>query len=210
SRKARNIPGSMPAMKSAATDVLVKAPYTTKTTEGGIMMPNVPPEASRPQAKCLGYPMRVSSGTTTGARAALAAAEEPVREPKMAHAPVAPTAAPPRSQHVTADANSNKLRAILPCSMMLPAKMKNGIAMMTKLLMLENCVSARRVNDVASNQALPNTAKPPIVYAIGTPAIRTISIKPSRPRNAILELLRRVFLRRVLLRRLGRHPEPAH
>ena len=75
---------------------------------------------------------------------------------------MAPIAAPPVIQRVSALMKSNRLRAIFPSSMTLPARMKNGIAMTTKLLMLENCVSARRVNEVAPNHWLPITARPPI------------------------------------------------
>ena len=82
--------------------------------------------------------------------------------PNSAQAPVAPIAAPPVIQQVSALMKSNRLRAILPSSMMWPARMKNGIAITTKLLMLENCVSARRVKEVAPNHSLPMTARPPI------------------------------------------------
>ena len=41
-------PGRMPAMKSDATSVSVRIAYRMNITDGGIMMPSVPPAATTP------------------------------------------------------------------------------------------------------------------------------------------------------------------
>lgn len=68
----------------------------TMTTDGGIRIPSVPPAASAPVDNAPEYFSRRISGSETFDMVAAVARDEPQMEPKIAHAPTAAMAMPPR------------------------------------------------------------------------------------------------------------------
>ena len=117
--------------------------------------------------------------------AAAEATDEPVMAPKMAEAPLAPIEAPPETPPTRVCIRSNRYLAKPERSMMLPARMKNGIASRTKLSRPENIDCATWVNEVTPKMA---TAARPVsqsANATGRPNASIASMLPINM-NAIL------------------------
>jgi len=85
----------MPAINSCPIDCSVRIAYTINTTDGGIIIPSVPPAATVPAASFISYPYRFISGSTTDAIVAAVAGPDPQIAPKAVHAPTVEIAIPP-------------------------------------------------------------------------------------------------------------------
>ena len=59
------IPGTIPAIKRAPTDSLIKIPITKKAILGGIRIPKEPPDATSPQTNPSSYFLFIISGMAT-------------------------------------------------------------------------------------------------------------------------------------------------
>src|SRR5204863_2598673 len=88
-------PGTMPAMNSAPTDVLVATAYITITIDGGMRMPSAPEVVTTPAPKRLGKPWATIAGRMIEPMATTVAGDEPDTAAKSAHAITPASASPP-------------------------------------------------------------------------------------------------------------------
>ena len=95
------IPGMMPAMNSAPTDVLVATAYITITIDGGIRMPSAPEVVITPAPKRAGKPCLTIAGRMIEPIATTVAGELPDTAANSAQAstPREPQAAVPVADH---------------------------------------------------------------------------------------------------------------
>src|SRR5215218_7947855 len=89
------MPGTMPAMNSWPTDVLVATAYITITIEGGIRMPSAPDVVITPAPKRAGKPWRTIAGKMIEPIATTVAGDEPETAAKSAHATTPASPSPP-------------------------------------------------------------------------------------------------------------------
>src|SRR5674476_112100 len=71
------MPGTIPAINSAPTEVLVATEYITITIEGGINMPSAPDVVMTPAPKALGKPALAMAGIRIEPIATTVAGDEP-------------------------------------------------------------------------------------------------------------------------------------
>src|SRR5512143_4292358 len=88
-------PGTMPAMKSLPTEVLVDTEYSTIVIEGGIRMPSAPDVVTTPAPKRGGKPCATIEGSSTDPMATTVAGEDPDTAANRAHATTAANPRPP-------------------------------------------------------------------------------------------------------------------
>src|SRR3954468_10664785 len=88
-------PGTMPAMNSAPTDVLVATEYITITIDGGIRMPSAPDVVITPAPKRFGKPCATIAGRMIEPIATTVAGEDPETAAKSAQAIPPASAKPP-------------------------------------------------------------------------------------------------------------------
>ena len=123
-----------PAMNSWPTEVLVATEYITITIDGGIRMPSAPEVVMTPAPKRFGKPCLTIAGRMIEPIATTVAGDEPDTAANSAQA-ITPASARPPCQWPTIDvAKLIMRRATPPWVRKLPARMKNGIAMISKLL----------------------------------------------------------------------------
>src|SRR6188768_2014698 len=79
-------PGTMPAMNSAPTEVLVATAYITITIDGGMRMPSAPDVVMTPAPKRAGKPCLTIAGRMIEPMATTVAGELPDTAAKRAHA----------------------------------------------------------------------------------------------------------------------------
>ena len=128
-------PGSTPAMKSWPTDVLVATAYITITIEGGIRMPERARGGDHAGAEALGKALlhhRRQDDRADGDHGRRATSRRPRRRARRPSRRRAPS--PPCQWPTIAVAKLIMRRATPPWVRKLPARMKNGIAMISKLL----------------------------------------------------------------------------
>src|SRR6187431_3271293 len=89
------MPGTMPAMNSAPTEVLVDTEYITITIEGGIRMPSAPEVVMTPAPKRFGKPCATIAGRMMEPIATTVAGEDPDTAANSAHAITPASARPP-------------------------------------------------------------------------------------------------------------------
>ena len=90
-------PGMMPATKSLAIDVSVRIPNIIRLRLGGISVASEPALANTAARKFLLYLYLLASGITTGPKAVMAAAIDPLTAPNRAQAITTAIARPPCS-----------------------------------------------------------------------------------------------------------------
>ena len=138
-QSAQRIPGTYPARKRAATDVPPDASENVIIAfEGGIKSPDGADAALVAAARAGSYPASSSPSRTMLPTAAAAAEAEPEIAPKSAFVPTFVTRRAPGSFPRIAITKSTNFLAIPPWFMMLPARMKNGIAVKLNLLIPTN------------------------------------------------------------------------
>jgi len=129
-------------MNSAPTEVLVATEYITMTIEGGIRMPSAPEVVITPAPKRFGKPALTIAGSRIEPIATTVAGEEPETAAKSAQA-ITPASPRPPCQWPTIEVAKLIIRrATPPCVRKLPARMKNGIAMISNFSMPVNSLSA--------------------------------------------------------------------
>ena len=101
----------------------------TSGTDGGIMMPSVPPAASAPVDRLPAYPARLSSGSVTWPIVAAVASELPQMAPKPAQAPIAAIAMPPFQWPMNARTQRNSAADSPPCVANCPISRNIGMTM---------------------------------------------------------------------------------
>ena len=132
----------MPAMNSAPTDVLVATAYITITIDGGIRMPSAPEVVMTPAPKRAGKPCFTIAGRMIAPMATTVAGELPDTAANNAQATTPASPSPPAQWPTIEEANAIIRRATPPCVRKLPARMKNGIAMISNLSMPVKSFSA--------------------------------------------------------------------
>src|SRR5574340_941291 len=88
-------PGTMPAMNSLPTDVLVDTEYSTIVIDGGIRMPSAPEVVTTPAPKRDGKPCLSIAGISTEPIATTVAGEDPDTAANSAQATTAASPSPP-------------------------------------------------------------------------------------------------------------------
>ncbi len=136
------MPGTMPAMNSLPTETLVDTANNTIGIDGGMRMPSEPDVVMTPAPKRFGNPCATIAGKTTEPIATTVAGEEPEIAANNAQATTEASARPPYQWPTIAVANAIMRRATPPWVRKLPARMKNGIAMISKLSMPVNSFRA--------------------------------------------------------------------
>ncbi len=169
------MPGTMPAMNSAPTDVLVATAYITITIDGGIRMPSAPEVVMTPAPKRAGKPCLTIAGRMIEPIATTVAGELPDTAANSAQA-ITPARPRPPAQCPTIDeAKLIIRRATPPWVRKLPARMKNGIAMISNFSMPVNSFSATdSIGTVVIVNRYVSTVRPSEIE-IGMP----VSIRPN-------------------------------
>src|SRR4051812_22416285 len=168
------MPGTMPAMNSCPTDELVATAYITITMDGGIRMPSAPDVVMTPAPKRAGKPCRIIAGSTMEPMATTVAGDEPDTAAKSAHARTPASPRPPAQWPTMDEANAIIRLATPPCVRKLPARMKNGIAMISNFSMPVNSFSATdSIGTVVIVKRYVSTVRPSEIE-IGMP----VSIRP--------------------------------
>ena len=134
-----------PAMNSWPTDVLVATEYITMTIDGGIRMPSAPEVVMTPAPNDLGKPCLTIAGRMIEPIATTVAGEEPETAANSAQAMTPASASPPYQCPTIAVAKLIIRRATPPWVRKLPARMKNGIAMISNFSMPVKSFSATAV-----------------------------------------------------------------
>ncbi len=110
--------------------------------DGGINIPNEPDVVITPAPKRLGKPCATIAGRMTEPMATTVAGDEPDTAANSAQARTPASAKPPYQCPTMAVAKLIMRRATPPCVRKPPARMKNGIAMISKLSRPVNSLSA--------------------------------------------------------------------
>ena len=139
------MPGITPAMKSWPTEVLVDTAYITITIDGGIRMPRAPEVVMTPAPKRGGKPALTIAGNRIEPIAMTQAGDDPESAAKIAHASTAARPRPPYQWPTSEVAKVIIRLATPPWVRKLPARMKNGIAMISKFSSPVKSFSAHRL-----------------------------------------------------------------
>ncbi len=175
----------IPAMNSAPTDVLVATAYITITIDGGIRMPSAPEVVITPAPKRAGKPSLIIAGRMIEPIATTVAGELPDTAANSAHAITPARPRPPAQCPTIDDANAIIRRATPPCVRKLPARMKNGIAMISNFSMPVKSFSATdSIGTVVIVKRYVSTVRPSEIE-IGIP----VSIRPNSSEKMIHALL---------------------
>src|SRR5438552_3812790 len=174
----------MPAMNSAPTDVLVATAYITITIDGGIRMPSAPEVVMTPATKRAGKPCLIIAGRMIDPIATTVAGELPDTAANSAHA-ITPARPRPPAQWPTIDeAKLIIRRATPPWVRKLPARMKNGIAMISNFSIPVKSLSATDwIGTVVIANRYVSTVSPSEIE-IGIP----VSIRPNSSAKMIQAL----------------------
>ena len=133
----------MPAMNSAPTDVLVATAYITITIDGGIRMPSAPDVVMTPAPKRAGKPCLTIAGRMIEPIATTVAGDAARhRGEQRAGHHAGQRRGRPCQWPTIDDAKLIIRRATPPWVRKLPARMKNGIAMISNFSMPVNSLSA--------------------------------------------------------------------
>src|SRR6478752_3264969 len=103
---ASTIPGTMPAMNSLPTEVLVETANSTIGIDGGMRIPSEPEVVITPAPNFLGNPCATIAGRITDPIATTVAGDEPEIAANSAHASTAASARPPYQCPTIAVANA--------------------------------------------------------------------------------------------------------
>src|SRR5512143_3460939 len=175
----------MPAMNSAPTDVLVATAYITITIDGGIRMPSAPDVVTTPAPKRAGNPCFNIAGSRIEPIATTVAGELPDTAANSAQAMTPARPSPPCQWPTIEEAKLIIRRATPPCVRKLPARMKNGIAMISNFSMPVNSFSATdSIGTVVIVNRYVSTVRPSEIE-IGIP----VSIRPNSSAKMIQALL---------------------
>src|SRR5512140_3848720 len=126
------MPGTTPAMKSLPTEVLVETAYSTIAIDGGIRMPRAPDVVTTPAPNRGGKPCLTIAGISTEPIATTLAGDEPETAANSEQASTADRPSPPCQWPTIEVAKLIIRRATPPWVRKLPARLKNGIAMISK------------------------------------------------------------------------------
>ena len=129
-------------MNRAPTEVLVATEYITMTIDGGIRMPNAPEVVMTPAPKRFGKPALTIAGSRIEPIATTVAGDEPETAANRAQATTPASPRPPYQWPTMEVAKLIIRRATPPWVRKLPARMKNGIAMISNFSMPVNSLSA--------------------------------------------------------------------
>jgi hypothetical protein len=188
--KASSRPGITPAMNSAPTEVLVDTEYITITMEGGIRMPSAPEVVMTPAPKRFGKPALTMAGSRMEPIATTVAGLEPDTAANSAQASTPPRPRPP-CQWPTIEVAKRIIRlATPPWVRKLPARMKNGIAMISNFSMPVNSFSAtdsmgtsvrknRKVRTVRPSEI--EIGMPVSISTTSRPKMMAVFMRPPRP-----------------------------
>ncbi len=180
SNRASTSPGNTPAANSLPTDVLVETANSTITIDGGTRMPRAPLVVITPAANRFGNPRWTISGRMIEPIAATVATDDPEMAANRAQAMMPASARPPYRWPTIVVAKWIIRRATPPCVSSVPARMKNGIAMIPKFSMPVKSFSAtdsigtvvivnRYVRTVSPSEI--DTGMPVSIRAISSPNI---------------------------------------
>src|SRR5262249_46978841 len=132
------MPGTMPAMNSAPIEVLVETPYNTRMIEGGTRIPSAPEVEITPTPNLRGYPYSTIAGIMIEPIATTVATLDPEIAANIAQA-VTPASPNPPGKCPTSEVVNAIIRLATPPRVRkVPARMKNGIAIIPKLSRPEN------------------------------------------------------------------------
>ena len=172
-------------MNKAPTEVLVATEYITITMDGGIRMPKAPEVVMTPAPNLLGNPALTMAGSRMEPMATTVAGLEPDTAANKAQASTPPSPRPPYQWPTMAVAKLIMRRATPPWVRKLPARMKNGIAMISNFSMPVNSFSA---TDSSGTCVKPNrkvsTVKPNEIE-MGMP----VSMSTSRMRKMMVAFI---------------------
>src|SRR5574343_1948567 len=135
-------PGTTPALNRAPTEVLVETEYITMTIDGGIRIPSAPAVVMMPAPKRFGKPALTIAGSRMAPMATTVAGDEPDTAANSAQASTPARPRPPYQCPTIAVAKLIIRLATSPWVRKLPARMKNGIAMISNFSMPVNSLSA--------------------------------------------------------------------
>src|SRR5450830_1309656 len=136
------MPGTTPAMNKEPTEVLVATEYITITIDGGIRMPKAPEVVMTPAPNLFGKPALTMAGIRIEPIATTVAGEEPDTAANRAQATTPARPRPPYQCPTMLEAKLIMRLATPPWVKKLPARMKNGIAMISNFSMPVKSLSA--------------------------------------------------------------------
>ncbi|KFB70308.1 MAG: hypothetical protein AW09_004612 [Candidatus Accumulibacter phosphatis] len=168
-------------MNSAPTEVLVATEYMTITIDGGIRMPSAPDVVITPAPNLFGKPALTIAGMRIEPIATTVAGDDPETAANSAQARTPARPRPPYQCPTMLVANLIIRRATPPWVRKLPARMKNGMAMISNFSMPVNSLRATDSSGTWVNRKRKLSTVRPSEIEIGMP----VSISTSRMMNMI-------------------------
>ena len=167
-----------PAMNIAPSEVLVETEYITIAIDGGIRMPSAPEVVMTPAPKRGGKPALTIAGIRIEPIATTHAGDEPESAANRAHASTAARPRPPY-QWPTSELAKLIIRfATPPWVRKLPARMKNGIAMISKLSRPVKSLSATDCSGTLVKPKMKVSTVRPSAIEIGIPVAMSRMSRP--------------------------------
>jgi hypothetical protein len=172
-------------MNSAPTEVLVATEYMTMTIDGGIRMPSAPEVVITPAPNLFGKPALSIAGMRIDPIATTVAGDEPETAANKAQATTPARPRPPYQCPTMLVANLIIRRATPPCVRKFPARMKNGMAMISNFSMPVNSFRATDSSGTWVNMNRKLSTVRPSEIEIGMP----VSIRTSRITKMIVAFI---------------------
>ena len=165
-------------MNSAPSEVLVETEYITITIDGGIRMPSAPEVVITPAPKRGGKPALTIAGNRIEPIATTVAGDEPETAAKSAQATTPASPRPPYQWPTIALAKLIIRLATPPWVRKLPARMKNGTAMISKFSMPVNSLSATDSTGTVVKPKMKVSTVSPSAIETGMPVSISASSSP--------------------------------
>ena len=171
-----------PAMNILPSEVLVETEYITIAIDGGIRMPSAPEVVMTPAPKRGGKPALTIAGIRIEPIATTHAGDEPESAAKSAHASTAARPRPPYQWPTRELAKLIIRLATPPWVRKLPARMKNGIAMISKLSRPVKSLSATDCSGTLVKPKMKVSTVRPRAIEIGIPvALKVVGVTVANP-----------------------------
>ena len=173
--KAFTKPGKKPAAKRPPIEILATTPIIIKSIEGGTIVAVPPAAASKAVAKGAGYFRFNISGIVIEPIAAVSALAEPQTPEKNIVPKTTTMPKPPRTRPTRTKDMFTIRPAIPPWPIIVPAKIKSGIANKVNESMPLRIFCGKVTKNSGEMMNKPTEVAIPKEIAIGTDAIRQIS-----------------------------------
>jgi len=198
------MPGSTPARNRPDSEVLVETEYITIAIDGGIRMPKAPEVVMMPAPKRGGKPAFTIAGSMIEPMATTHAGDEPESAANSAQASTEARPNPPCQCPTSELAKLIMRLATPPWVRKLPARMKNGIAMISNFSMPVNSLSATDSSGTCVKPKMKVITVRPSAMEIGMPVSMSTTSRPKMMRPFMPWLLATRRLQRLRGHRHGR------